>query len=277
MLDNASKSALWQEFYDDFGKDSDLATTLEGAFETSKIDGYFKNAAKQRRIKAAFFEVFKDKEKVEQAFEIVIAQAEKTADVPDKVVPELLDKEDSKPDEPSNYRINEQFLSRTSFGEKARFKDNVQAIKILRKVEDGDRAATADELETLAKYAGWGGISQAFNAENTNWATEYTELKKLLTEQEYREALSSTLSAYYTNPTVIKAVYDGLEHIGIIEHMRKEDALQILEPALGVGNFFGAMPEELRDRATLHGVELDSISARIAQKLYPKASIQNVG
>jgi N12 class adenine-specific DNA methylase len=219
-----------------------------------------------------------------------MAQTEQSDNSFDNSVPEVRDAEkgkpeDSKPTEnskpseppPTNYRLNEQFLNRTSFGEKARYRDNIQAIKTLKQIEAENRTATADEQETIAKYAGWGGIAEAFNAENTSWSAEYAELKELLTEREYREALSSTLSAYYTNPTVIKAMYQALEHIGITALTDENNRLNILEPALGVGNFFGAMPEELRDKANLHGVELDSISARIAQTLYPQANIQNTG
>ncbi len=155
-------------------------------------------------------------------------------------------------------------------GAKAKYAANIAAIKTLKTIESENRAATPEEQETLSKYVGWGGIPQAFDSENSQWSKEYGELKELLTEDEYRAASGSVLNAHYTSPTVIHAIYKGLENLGF-------ESGNILEPSMGVGNFFGAMPEEMRKKSSLSGVELDSITGRIAQQLYPNADVQIKG
>ncbi len=154
-------------------------------------------------------------------------------------------------------------------GAKTRYADNVEAIKTLKAIEAENRTATPEEQKILSKYTGWGAIPQAFDVGNDKWRTEYAELRTLLTPDEYAAARKSTMNAHYTSPTVISAIYDGLKNIGFEQG-------KILEPAVGIGNFFGAMPEEMRN-SKLYGVELDSLTGRIAQQLYPEADIQIKG
>jgi phospholipid N-methyltransferase len=151
-------------------------------------------------------------------------------------------------------------------GEKSRFRHNIEAIKTLKAIESENRNATPDEQKVLAKYVGWGGLSAAFNADNKSWADEYNEVSELLTSEEYANARESTMTAFYTSPEIIGAVYDGLKSIGF-------DGGNILDPSAGTGNFFGAMPIEMREKSKLYGVELDSVSARIAKQLYQSANI----
>lgn len=158
----------------------------------------------------------------------------------------------------------------TEGGAKARFANNVAAIKLLKTLEKENRSATPEEQEVLAKYVGWGGIANAFDSRKPDWSKEYNELKGLLTDEEYRAARASTMNAHYTSPTVINAIYSALDNMGF-------DGGKILEPAMGIGNFFGAMPENIRANSDLHGVELDSVTGRIAKQLYPSANIQIKG
>ena len=155
-------------------------------------------------------------------------------------------------------------------GAKAKYSANIAAIKTLKQIESENRAATPEEQKTLSKYVGWGGVPQAFDGDNSTWATEYAQLKSLLTPDEYEAARGSVLNAHYTSPTVIHAIYSGLQNLGF-------EGGNILEPAMGVGNFFGAMPQEMRKNSSLSGVELDSITGRIAQQLYPSADVQIKG
>ena len=156
-----------------------------------------------------------------------------------------------------------------SGGAKTRYADNVAAIKTLKTIESEHRTATPEEQNILSKYTGWGAIPQAFDINNDKWRTEYAELRTLLTPDEYAAARKSTLNAHYTSPTVISAIYDGLKNLGF-------ESGKILEPAMGTGNFFGAMPEDMRS-SKLYGVELDDLTGRIAQQLYPDADIQVKG
>ena len=167
-----------------------------------------------------------------------------------------------------NYRADQ--TEQTSFGQKSRYTANIAAIKTLLQLERENRAATPDEQKILAQYVGWGGIPQAFDSENAAWSKEYTELKELLTPDEYESARGSVLNAHYTSSTVINAIYKALENMGF-------KSGNVLEPAMGVGNFFANMPENLRESTSLYGVELDSITGRIAQHLYPKANVQVTG
>ncbi|WP_230632827.1 DEAD/DEAH box helicase family protein [Paenibacillus athensensis] len=163
----------------------------------------------------------------------------------------------------SNYRITNNDLGHG--GAKTKYKWNVEAIRLLARLEKDNRQATADEQAVLARYVGWGGIPQAFDEGNPQWGTEYTELRDLLDPEEYESARASTLNAHYTSPTVIKAMYECLERMGFRSG-------NILEPSCGIGNFFGLLPESFKD-ARLFGVELDSITGRIARQLYPQVSI----
>lgn len=155
-------------------------------------------------------------------------------------------------------------------GAKTRFTNNVAAIRLLKTIEGENRTATPEEQSILAKYVGWGGIANAFDSRKADWSKEYNELKSLLTDEEYRAARASTMNAHYTSPTVISAIYDGLKNLGF-------EGGKILEPAMGTGNFFGAMPENIHNNSDLYGVELDSITGRIAKQLYPSANILITG
>jgi N12 class adenine-specific DNA methylase/adenine-specific DNA methylase len=163
----------------------------------------------------------------------------------------------------SNYRIKDNELGYG--GAKTKYKWNVEAIRLLGQLEKDNRQATADEQAVLARYVGWGGIPQAFDDGNPQWGNEYAELRDLLDPEEYASARASTLNAHYTSPTVIKAMYECLERMGFRSG-------NVLEPSCGIGNFFGLVPETFAD-ARLFGVELDSITGRIARQLYPQASI----
>lgn len=152
---------------------------------------------------------------------------------------------------------------------KARFAANIEAIRTLNNIEAENRTATPEEQTVLSGYTGWGAIPQAFDSDNKEWSGEYAELKNLLTDEEYSAARRSTMNAHFTTPVIINAIYEGLANIGF-------ESGKILEPAMGIGNFFGAMPEAMR-KSELHGVELDSLTGRIAKQLYPGADIQIKG
>ena len=154
-------------------------------------------------------------------------------------------------------------------GPKQKFARNIEAIRTLFKLEEEHRGATAEEQQVLSQYVGWGGLADAFDPGKDSWAKEYAELKGLLSEDEYAAARSSTLNAHYTSPTVIRGIYDAVEHMGFRSG-------NILEPSMGVGNFFGMLPDSMAD-SQLYGVELDSITGRIAKKLYPQADITVAG
>ena len=154
-------------------------------------------------------------------------------------------------------------------GPKQKFARNIEAIRTLFQLEQEHRGATAEEQQVLSQYVGWGGLADAFDPGKDNWAKEYAELKGLLSEDEYAAARSSTLNAHYTSPTVIRSIYDAVERMGFRSG-------NILEPSMGVGNFFGMLPDTMQD-SRLYGVELDSITGRIAQKLYPQADITVAG
>ena len=168
---------------------------------------------------------------------------------------------------PRNFRITDDHLGEG--GSKAKFRANLEAIETLKAIEAEGRSATPEEQEILSRYVGWGGLADAFDPGKENWNKEYSQLKALLTPEEYTAARSSTLNAHYTSPTVIRAIYEAISRLGF-------QAGNILEPACGVGNFFGMLPEEMRN-SRLYGVELDSISGRIAKQLYPEADITVAG
>ena len=154
-------------------------------------------------------------------------------------------------------------------GPKQKFARNIEAIKTLFQMETENRNATPEEQEILSNYVGWGGLADAFDPDEGNWAQEYTTLKNLLSEDEYAAARASTLNAHYTSPTVIRSIYDAVGQMGF-------ETGNILEPSMGIGNFFGMLPPEMQS-SRLYGVELDSITGRIAQKLYPNAEIKVAG
>ena len=177
----------------------------------------------------------------------------------------LADKDEPEP--AGNFHITDDHLGEG--GAKQKYARNIEAIRTLFQLEQEHRGATAEEQQVLSQYVGWGGLSDAFDPDKGNWAKEYTELKGLLSEDEYAAARSSTLNAHYTSPTVIRGIYDAVERMGF-------HSGNILEPSMGVGNFFGMLPDSMAD-SRLYGVELDSITGRIAKKLYPQADITVAG
>ena len=166
-----------------------------------------------------------------------------------------------------NFRITDDHLGEG--GAKQKYARNIEAIRTLFRLEEEHRGATAEEQQVLSQYVGWGGLADAFDPGKDSWAKEYAELKGLLSEDEYAAARSSTLNAHYTSPTVIRGIYDAVERMGFRSG-------NILEPSMGVGNFFGMLPDSMAN-SRLYGVELDSITGRIAQKLYPQADITVAG
>ena len=177
------------------------------------------------------------------------------------------ERKEAEPYKAQNFRITDDHLGEG--GAKTKYAFNIAAIQTLKQIEAEGRQARPDEQEILSRYVGWGGLPQAFDAENASWQKEYQQLKSLLTDEEYAAARGSTLNAHYTSPTVIKAMYDALGKMGF-------QSGNILEPSCGVGNFFGCLPETMQG-SKLYGVELDSITGRIAQQLYPDAKIEIKG
>ena len=171
------------------------------------------------------------------------------------------------PEPAGNFHITDDDLG--VGGPKQKFARNIEAIRTLFKLEEEHRGATAEEQQVLSQYVGWGGLADAFDPGKDNWAKEYAELKGLLSEDEYAAARSSTLNAHYTSPVVIRSIYDAVEKMGF-------QSGNILEPSMGVGNFFGMLPDTMQG-SRLYGVELDSITGRIAKKLYPQADITVAG
>ena len=171
------------------------------------------------------------------------------------------------PEPAGNFHITDDDLG--VGGPKQKFARNIEAIRTLFKLEQEHRGATAEEQQVLSQYVGWGGLADAFDPGKDSWAKEYAELKGLLSEDEYAAARSSTLNAHYTSPVVIRSIYDAVEKMGF-------QSGNILEPSMGVGNFFGMLPDSMAD-SRLYGVELDSITGRIAKKLYPQADITVAG
>ena len=196
-----------------------------------------------------------------EIFERMLAQDERNQSVKTGVVV------DGKPVPAINFHITDEQIGEG--GSKQKFARNIEAIETLFKLENEDRNATPEEQEILSNYVGWGGLSDAFDPDKGNWAQEYLTLKNLLSEDEYATARASTLNAHYTSPTVIQSIYDAVGQMGF-------ETGNILEPSMGIGNFFGMLPPEMQS-SRLYGVELDSITGRIAQKLYPNAEIKVAG
>lgn len=278
---------------------ADTAERLYNAFEGAKMADWQSNQAKINRVKRALYDILGNEEQTESAFtvlssgempklkDIVIDLSPRTdsyerEEIPEQVrvgdMSEKLNKIAQTANDKIDYTITDEHLGEG--GAKEKFAANIAAIEMLKRIEsrnlhlaaDMFRAHNADpdEQKILAGYVGWGGLSQAFDPNNKAWAKEYQRLKELLTDEEYAAAKGSTLNAHYTTPTVIGAIYKGLQNLGF-------EGGNILEPAMGVGNFFGAMPEEIRKNSHLSGVELDSITGRIAQQLYQNADVQVKG
>ena len=166
-----------------------------------------------------------------------------------------------------NFRITDDHLG--AGGPKEKFRRNIAAIETLKQVESEMRVATPEEQQILSKYVGWGGLADAFDESKGNWSDEYVQLKGLLTDEEYKAARESTLNAHYTSPVIIRSIYEALGNMGF-------EKGNVLEPAMGVGNFFGMLPESMQD-SRLYGVELDDITGRIARQLYPQADVRISG
>ncbi len=166
-----------------------------------------------------------------------------------------------------NFRITDDALG--IGGAKEKFRRNVDAIRTLEQIESENRLATPEEQKILSQYVGWGGLADAFDESKSAWSGEYRELKKLLSDAEYASARESTLNAHYTSPVIIRSIYEALENMGF-------EKGNVLEPAMGIGNFFGMLPEKMQE-SRLYGVELDGITGRIAKQLYPNADIKITG
>lgn len=177
------------------------------------------------------------------------------------------ERKEAEPYKAQNFRITDDHLGEG--GAKTKYAFNIAAIQTLKQIEAEGRQARPDEQEILSRYVGWGGLPQAFDAENASWQKEYQQLKSLLTDEEYAAARGSTLNAHYTSPVVIRAMYEALDSMGFRDG-------NVLEPACGVGNFFGCLPESM-SQSRLYGVELDSITGRMARQLYPDARIKITG
>ena len=183
--------------------------------------------------------------------------------VDEKTEPEVKSEEKSQ-----NFTITDDNLGEG--GAKTKFKNNLLAIQTLKQIESEDRTATSEEQEFLSKYVGWGGLSQAFDSENTQWSKEFAQLSDALTPEEYEAARKSVLDSFFTAPAIIDGIYEALEKFGFAGG-------NILEPSCGVGNFIGKMPSEIAGQTAVYGVEIDSVSGRIAKQLYPDADIQITG
>ena len=263
---------------------ADTAEQLYNAFEGAKMADWDSNQAKINRVKRALYDILGNEEQTESAF-AVLSGKPKLRDFVIDLTPknEYYERTDIPQNEVKDapkidYTITDENLG--VGGAKEKFAANIAAIETLKKIERRNlhlaadmfkaQNATPDEQKILAGYVGWGDLSQAFDPNNKAWAKEYKQLKELLTDEEYAAARASTVNAHYTTPVVISAIYDGLKNLGF-------EGGNILEPAMGVGNFFGCMPEELRKNSHLSGVELDSITGRIAQQLYQNADVQVKG
>ncbi len=185
----------------------------------------------------------------------------------EKIKEPIIEEKNTTNQEKHNYHIKDNLLGEGTPKEKV--KRNIEAIKLLHKLEDENRLANFEEQNLLSKYVGWGGLPDVFDESKTNWSKEYYELKELLTDEEYKSARASTLTAFYTPPVVINAIYNTLKNMGV-------EQANILEPSCGIGNFLGMLPQEMQS-SKLYGVELDTISGKIAKQLYQKANIKIQG
>lgn len=247
-------SRISKDIFDD--KLDEIASKLNGYLAAPATE-VVKTSLKEERIDSMDFE---DLRKVQQLYNN------------DKSIITDEDTQDSNlqadADKPNNFTITDQNLG--IGGLKTKCAANIAAIRTLKQIEAENRNATPEEQEILSKYVGWGGMAQeVFSGNKESWAKEHSEMKELLTNEEYTAAQGSTLNAHYTTPTVINAIYKALDNIGFKKG-------NVLEPAMGVGNFFGCLPEKMKD-SKLYGVELDSITGRIAKQLYPNADIQIKG
>ena len=269
--------AIWDDLYDDYYETNHAVPQFsdekqaESYLENLKKEVADREAAEWLKVEHAKFLADKDEPEPsdEELDELPISTVidGEVQTFPDVAALDKARNAEPVPEPAGNFRITDDHLGEG--GAKQKYARNIEAIRTLFKLEQEHRGATAEEQQVLSQYVGWGGLADAFDPDKSNWASEYAELKSLLSEEEYKAARGSVLNAHYTSPTVIHAIYDAVEQMGF-------KAGNILEPSMGVGNFFGMLPDTMQD-SRLYGVELDSITGRIAKKLYPQADITVAG
>ena len=269
--------AIWDDLYDDYYETNHAVPQFsnekqaESYLENLKKEVADREAAEWLKVEHAKFLADKDEPEPsdEELDELPISAVMdgKVQTFPDAAALDKARNAEPAPEPAGNFHITDDHLGEG--GAKQKYARNIEAIRTLFKLEQEHRGATAEEQQVLSQYVGWGGLADAFDPGKDSWAKEYAELKGLLSEDEYAAARSSTLNAHYTSPTVIRSIYDAVERMGFRSG-------NILEPSMGVGNFFGMLPDTMQD-SRLYGVELDSITGRIAKKLYPQADITVAG
>ena len=269
--------AIWDDLYDDYYETNHAVPQFsdekqaESYLENLKKEVADREAAEWLKVEHAKFLADKDEPEPsdEELDELPISAVMdgKVQTFPDAAALDKARNAEPAPEPAGNFHITDDHLGEG--GAKQKYTRNIEAIRTLFKLEQEHRGATAEEQQVLSQYVGWGGLADAFDPGKDSWAKEYAELKGLLSEDEYAAARSSTLNAHYTSPTVIRSIYDAVERMGFRSG-------NILEPSMGVGNFFGMLPDTMQD-SRLYGVELDSITGRIAKKLYPQADITVAG
>ena len=265
--------AIWDDLYDDYYETNHAVPQFsnekqaESYLENLKKEVADREAAEWLKVEHAKFLADKDEpEPSDEELDELPISAVMDGEV--QTFPDAAALDEALNAAPAgNFRITDDHLGEG--GAKQKYARNIEAIRTLFRLEEEHRGATAEEQQVLSQYVGWGGLADAFDPGKDSWAKEYTELKGLLSEDEYAAARSSTLNAHYTSPTVIRSIYDAVERMGF-------HSGNILEPSMGVGNFFGMLPDSMAD-SRLYGVELDSITGRIAKKLYPQADITVAG
>ena len=265
--------AIWDDLYDDYYETNHAVPQFsnekqaESYLENLKKEVADREAAEWLKVEHAKFLADKDEpEPSDEELDELPISAVMDGEV--QTFPDAAALDEALNAAPAgNFRITDDHLGEG--GAKQKYARNIEAIRTLFRLEEEHRGATAEEQQVLSQYVGWGGLADAFDPGKDNWAKEYAELKGLLSEDEYAAARSSTLNAHYTSPTVIRSIYDAVERMGFHNG-------NILEPSMGVGNFFGMLPNTMQD-SRLYGVELDSITGRIAKKLYPQADITVAG
>ncbi|WP_425311059.1 DEAD/DEAH box helicase family protein [Faecalibacterium prausnitzii] len=265
--------AIWDDLYDDYYETNHAVPQFsnekqaESYLENLKKEVADREAAEWLKVEHAKFLADKDEpEPSDEELDELPISAVMDGEV--QTFPDAAALDEALNAAPAgNFRITDDHLGES--GAKQKYARNIEAIRTLFRLEEEHRGATAEEQQVLSQYVGWGGLADAFDPGKDSWAKEYAELKGLLSEDEYAAARSSTLNAHYTSPTVIRGIYDAVERMGFRSG-------NILEPSMGVGNFFGMLPDTMQD-SRLYGVELDSITGRIAKKLYPQADITVAG
>ena len=265
--------AIWDDLYDDYYETNHAVPQFsnekqaESYLENLKKEVADREAAEWLKVEHAKFLADKDEpEPSDEELDELPISAVMDGEV--QTFPDAAALDEALNAAPAgNFRITDDHLGEG--GAKQKYARNIEAIRTLFRLEEEHRGATAEEQQVLSQYVGWGGLADAFDPGKDSWAKEYAELKGLLSEDEYAAARSSTLNAHYTSPVVIRSIYDAVEKIGF-------QSGNILEPSMGAGNFFGMLPTSMAD-SRLYGVELDSITGRIAKKLYPQADITVAG